>query len=62
MDPEAQIAHLVELERAKDPFLIWMRSRTLDGFYTSQQGLEELDYKGNAFYAESPGCDHEKQG
>jgi hypothetical protein len=62
MDPEAQIAHLAELERAKDRFLIWMKSRTLDGFYTSQQGLQELDYKGNAFYAESPGCDHEKPG
>jgi hypothetical protein len=26
------------------------------GFYTSRLGLKELDYKGNAFYAESPSC------
>jgi len=59
MDLETQVAHLVKLESAHDVFIAWMKRRALDGFYTSRQGLQELDYKGNAFYAESPGCDHE---
>ncbi len=59
LESTAQLAHLVNLENANDPFMIWMKRRTLDGFYTSRQGLQELDYKGNAFYAQSPGCDHE---
>jgi Gluconate 2-dehydrogenase subunit 3 len=33
-----------------------LRNQTIEGYYTSQAGLKELDYKGNAFYAESPGC------
>jgi hypothetical protein len=33
-----------------------IKSEVTRGFYTSQAGLKELDYKGNAFYAESPGC------
>jgi hypothetical protein len=59
LESTAQLAHLVNLENTNDPFMIWMKRRTLDGFYTSRQGLQELDYKGNAFYAQSPGCDHE---
>ena len=59
LDGTAQLAHLVSLENANDPFIAWMKRRILDGFYTSRQGLQELDYKGNAFYAQSPGCDHE---
>lgn len=54
----AQLAHLDALEERGDPFLVWFKRRALDGFYTSRQGLQELDYKGNAFYAEPPGCDH----
>lgn len=33
-----------------------MKSGVLRGFYTSSAGLKELDYKGNSFYAEPPGC------
>lgn len=33
-----------------------LKNQTIEGYYTSQAGLKELDYKGNAFYAESPGC------
>jgi len=33
-----------------------LKSQALQGFYTSQRGLKELDYKGNTFYAECPGC------
>jgi hypothetical protein len=59
LDGKTQIELLVSLENTNDPFITWVKRRTLDGFYTSRQGLEELDYKGNAFYAQSPGCDHE---
>jgi Gluconate 2-dehydrogenase subunit 3 len=34
----------------------YLKSEIIKGFYTSQTGLKELDYKGNAFYARSPGC------
>jgi gluconate 2-dehydrogenase subunit 3-like protein len=32
------------------------RREAVRGYYTSAEGLKELDYKGNAFYGESPGC------
>jgi Gluconate 2-dehydrogenase subunit 3 len=45
--------------------LFWqLKSDIISGFYTSRTGLKELDYKGNRFYAESPGClsrDHPHQ-
>jgi len=34
----------------------FLKSETIKGFYTSSTGLKELDFKGNAFYAQSPGC------
>jgi hypothetical protein len=40
-----------------DPFIDWLKSRVIEGFYASQAGLKELDYKGNSFYSISPGCD-----
>lgn len=33
------------------------RGEAIRGYYTSADGLKELDYKGNAYYGESPGCD-----
>jgi hypothetical protein len=33
-----------------------IRGETIRGYYTSAAGLKELDYKGNAYYAECPGC------
>lgn len=38
-------------------FFTWFKPEVIRGFYTSQAGLRELDYKGNSFYARSPGCD-----
>jgi len=35
-----------------------VRELTVMGFYTSRIGLEELDFPGLKFYAESPGCPH----
>jgi hypothetical protein len=37
-----------------------LKYRTIEGYYTSQAGLKELDYQGNAFHAESPGCPQNK--
>jgi gluconate 2-dehydrogenase subunit 3-like protein len=33
-----------------------LRAESIRGFYTSRLGLKELDYKGNSFYGEAPGC------
>ncbi|HVX66867.1 MAG TPA: gluconate 2-dehydrogenase subunit 3 family protein [Bryobacteraceae bacterium] len=41
---------------AEDPFFALIKAETIRGYYTSREGLAELDYKGNSFYAESPGC------
>ena len=34
----------------------FLKTECIRGFYTSRIGLKELDFKGNAFYGESPGC------
>lgn len=33
-----------------------LKRQAVEGYYTSQAGLKELDYQGNAFHGESPGC------
>ena len=33
-----------------------LKAESIRGFYTSRRGLKELDFKGNSFYPESPGC------
>lgn len=35
-----------------------IRAEAVRGYYTSAQGLEELDYKGNWYYATCPECDN----
>ncbi len=44
-------------ENSGTQFYKLMKSEVIRGFYTSRAGLKELDYRGNAFYARSPGCD-----
>jgi hypothetical protein len=34
----------------------FLKAEAIRGFYTSQAGLKEIDFKGNAFHARSPGC------
>jgi gluconate 2-dehydrogenase subunit 3-like protein len=61
-----QVELLREISDAPDPagagpeagrrFFRWLKSQVINGFYRSPVGLKELDYKGNSFYAESPGC------
>ena len=45
-------------ENAGTRFFAYLKERVIDGFYTSKSGLEELGYRGNAFYASPPGCEH----
>jgi hypothetical protein len=37
-------------------FFDYVKRLVIQGYYTSRQGLRELDYKGNSFYSEPPGC------
>jgi hypothetical protein len=34
-----------------------VRPEAIRAYYTTAAGLDELDYKGNAYYSESPGCE-----
>ena len=43
-------------ESAGTHFYRLLKNQTIEGYYTSQAGLKELNYQGNAFHAESPGC------
>lgn len=47
-------------ENAGTRFFTFLKAEVIKGYYTSQAGLKELDFKGNAFYARSPGCDSRK--
>lgn len=44
------------IPQAAREFFNRLKAEVIQGYYTSPQGLRELDYKGNAFYAVSPGC------
>jgi hypothetical protein len=33
------------------------RAQAVRAYYTSAAGLKELDYKGNAYYGDAPGCE-----
>jgi len=37
-------------------FFEFLKSESIRGFYTSRLGLKELNYAGNTFYGQSPGC------
>jgi len=43
-------------DNAGTRLFVLLKNQVGHGFYTSQRGLKELDYKGNAFYGECPGC------
>jgi hypothetical protein len=45
-----------ETQNAGTRFFDFLKAEAIRGFYTSRTGLKELDFKGNAFYARSPGC------
>lgn len=63
LDTERQIAILHSIsdegkhpENAGTRFFTLLKTQVIRGFYTSQVGLKELDFKGNGYYATSPGC------
>jgi gluconate 2-dehydrogenase subunit 3-like protein len=45
-----------QAQNAGTRFFDLLKAETVRGFYTSRAGLKELDFKGNGFYARSPGC------
>jgi hypothetical protein len=47
-----------QLGDAGTKFFELLKGETIRGFYTSRLGLKELDFRGNAYYARSPGCGH----
>ena len=61
--PASQQADLVrEMSQAPQEtplrrFYDLLRREAIHGYYTSRAGLQELDYKGNAYYSECPGCE-----
>ena len=38
-------------------FFETLRNEAIRGYFTSAAGLKELDYKGNAYNPECPGCE-----
>ena len=46
----------LSVENSGTRLFTFLKQECIRGFYTSQKGLEELDFKGNRFYAQSPGC------
>jgi hypothetical protein len=67
MGPEQQLAIVESIadnrvdRSSQNPgtvFFTFLKERVIDGFYTSRTGLDELGYRGNAFYASPPGCEH----
>ncbi|HEX4170837.1 MAG TPA: gluconate 2-dehydrogenase subunit 3 family protein [Bryobacteraceae bacterium] len=62
-DEQVEILHSISDGRsdtsAKNPgtrLFAFLKTEVTKAFYTSRAGLDELQYKGNAFYAVSPGC------
>lgn len=62
-----QVAILTEISKIASPspenavqarFFKAIKDATIDGFYTSKIGLDELGYKGNTVLDEFPGCTH----
>ena len=46
-----------EPESSVHKFFELIRIEAIRGYYTSAEGLEELDYRGNAYYGQCPGCE-----
>ena len=63
LNSERQLALVHGISEAKSDnpgthLFSYLKVRVADGFYTSRAGLTELGYRGNAFYASPPGCEH----
>ncbi|MEX2261473.1 MAG: gluconate 2-dehydrogenase subunit 3 family protein [Bryobacteraceae bacterium] len=59
LDRERQIAVLQPLSARKDKFFQMVKEMTIDGYYTSREGLSrELGWDANTFLPEFKGCTH----
>ena len=64
--PKQQIELMTEISKnernpktAEERFFRLIKNLTIDGYYTSEIGIhKELQYKGNAYLKEFPGCTH----
>lgn len=59
---QAQIAILNDMneqteQNAGSRLFSFLKAEVARAYYTSRAGLKELNFKGNAYYARSPGCD-----
>ena len=60
LDEEQQAKLIATIATPDSPlrkFFEAMRTEAIRGYYTTAEGLEELGYKGNWYYAICPGCD-----
>jgi hypothetical protein len=56
---QTDLINSIRTAQAEDPlrqFFDLIRSETIRGYYTSAEGLKELNYKGNTFHGQCPGC------
>ena len=58
LEPLAYKAKFRKGEERGREFFDLLREYTVMGFYTSEIGLQQLDFPGFKFYAESPACPH----
>lgn len=56
--PQAYRAHAAQGDPEGQQFFVLIRRYTVMGYYTSRLGLQELNYPGLRFYAQSPACPH----
>jgi hypothetical protein len=62
LEDQTALLHSISDEQTSTPasagtlFFAFLKTEIIKAFYTSRTGLKELDFKGNAFYARSPGC------
>jgi len=65
LDAAAQTALVQDMSRTppESPLgrcYLFLRREAIRGYFTSQAGLRELDYKGNAVYGTCPGCENRR--
>ena len=56
-----QVHLLTVMHDSGDAFFRQVKDLTIRGYYTSREGLlEELEYEGNSYLTDMPGCTHEE--
>ena len=60
--PSEQVDVVREISQAPQEspqrrFYDLLRREAIRGYYTSRRGLKDLDYKGNSYYSQCPGCE-----